>query len=89
MSQHVLVRHKVRDFDAWKKGFDAHASKRTDAGLSVRQLLRSADDANEVVIFLDAKDIARAKAFVASPDLRETMQSFGVVDKPDVYVLND
>lgn len=89
MSQYVLIRHKVRDFNAWKKGFDAHASKRVEAGLSDRQLLRNADDANEVVILLGAEDIARAKAFAASPDLRETMQSFGVLDKPDVYFLND
>jgi hypothetical protein len=89
MSHTVLIRHKVRDFNAWKLGFDAHAPKRAEAGLSNRQLLRSAEDANEVVILLDAKDLGRAQAFIASPDLRETMQSFGVADKPDVYFLNE
>ncbi len=89
MSQFVLVRHKVRDFNAWKVGFDAHAPKRAAAGLSNKQVLRSADDANEVVIVLEAGDMERAKAFIASPDLREAMQSFGLVDRPDVYFLND
>ena len=89
MSLFVLVRHKVRDFNAWKAGFDAHAPKRAAAGLSDKQLLRSADDANEVVIVLAAKDLNQAKAFIGSPDLRETMQAFGVADKPDIYFLNE
>jgi hypothetical protein len=89
MSHFVLIRHKVRDFNAWKAGFDGHAPKRIEAGLSDKQVLRSSEDSNEVVLLLEAKDLNRAKAFVASADLRETMQSFGVVDKPDVYFLND
>lgn len=88
MSQFVLIRHKVRDFNAWKKGFDAHAPKRAEAGLSDKQVLRNADDGNEVVLLFDAKDLALAKAFIASADLRETMQAFGVADKPDIYFLN-
>ena len=89
MSQFVLIRHKVRDFTAWKTGFDAHAAKRAEVGLSNKLLLRGADDANEVVILLESRDLSRAKAFAASADLRETKQSFGVVDKPDVYFLNE
>jgi hypothetical protein len=89
MAQFVMIRHKVKDFDAWKVGFDAHAGKRSEAGLSGKQLLRSSDDGNEVVILLEAKDLDRAKAFIASPDLRETMQKFGVADKPDVYFLSE
>ena len=42
----------------------------------------------ERILYLHRGQI-RAKAFVESPDLRETMQAFGVTDKPDVYFLND
>ena len=87
MAQFVMVRHKVRDFGTWKKGFDSHADKRVEAGLSVKQVLQNADDPNEVVLLLEATDLARAKAFVSSPNLREAMQSFGVADKPDIYFL--
>ena len=89
MSHFVLIRHNVRDFKAWKVGFDNHRPKRIEAGLFEKQLLRSADNGDEVVLLLEAKDLNRAKAFIASADLRETMQTFGVVDKPDVYSLND
>ena len=89
MSHFVLIRHNVRDFKAWKIGFDSHRSKRAEAGLSEKQMLRSSDNGDEVVLLLEAEDLNRAKAFIASAELRETMQTFGVVDKPDVYFLND
>ncbi len=84
----LLIRHKVRDFDTWKTGYDAHQPKRTEAGLTEKYLLRGSDDANEVVILFEAQDLNRAKAFAASADLREKMQEVGVVDKPDIYFLN-
>lgn len=87
MANFVLIRHKVRDFSEWKRGYDAHLSKRAEAGLTEKHLLRGASDPNEVVLLLEAKDHNRAKAFVESADLRETMQKVGVVDKPDVYFL--
>jgi uncharacterized protein YeaO (DUF488 family) len=88
MASFVLVRHKVRDFSEWKRGYDAHLPKRTEAGLTEKHLLRGANEPNEVVLLFEAKDQNRAKAFVESVDLRETMQKVGVVDKPDVYFLN-
>jgi hypothetical protein len=88
MANFLLVRHKVRDFSEWKRGYDSHLPKRIEAGLTEKHLLRGANDPNEVVILLEAKDLARAKAFAESPDLRETMQKVGVLDKPDIYFLN-
>jgi hypothetical protein len=87
MASFVLVRHKVRNFSEWKRGYDAHAPNRTEAGLTERQLFQVAGDPNEVVIIFETKDHGRAKAFVESVDLRETMHKVGVVDKPDVYFL--
>jgi hypothetical protein len=48
----MLVRSKVRDFKTWKPAYDAHLPARNDAGLTEKYLLRNADDANEIVIFL-------------------------------------
>ena len=89
MASYLLVRHKVRDYSEWKPGYDAHLPKRVEAGLTEKHVLRSADNSNEVVILFEAADINRAKAFAESTDLRETMQKIGVVDKPDIYFLND
>lgn len=83
----LLIRHKVRDFNTWKAGYDGHRPKRTEAGLSEKYLLHNSDDANEVVILFEAQDLSRAKTFAASADLHEKMQEVGVIDKPDIYFL--
>src|SRR5262249_18583665 len=41
---------------------------------------------NEVVILFNTDDTKRAKDFVASPDLKETMAKAGVIDKPTFYL---
>ena len=88
MASFMLVRHRVRDFSEWKRGYDAHLPKRAEAGLTEKYLLRGANDSNEVVLLFEAKDLSRAKTFAESVDLRETMQKLGVLDKPDIYFLN-
>jgi hypothetical protein len=40
-----------------------------------------------VVILFTTNDIAKAKDFVTSPDLKSTMAKAGVVDSPTVYFL--
>jgi hypothetical protein len=84
---YVLVRHKVSDFSKWKPAYDAHLPARQKAGLKEEHLLRNTDDPNEVVLLFEAKDIEKAKEFASSADLREAMQSAGMVDKPDIYFL--
>jgi hypothetical protein len=86
---YVLIRHKVADFAKWKPVYDAHASARTDAGLDEEHLLRNSDNSNEVILLFSARDVARAKQFAASDDLRQRMQEAGVSDKPDIYFLSD
>jgi hypothetical protein len=88
MNGFMLIRHKVEDFATWKEGYDAHAPKRAEAGLTEKYLLRSVQAPNEVVILFEAQDVHRAQAFAESADLRETMQGLGVIDKPDIYFLN-
>ena len=87
MANFLLIRHKVRNFKSWKRGYDAHRPSRVAAGLTQKSLLRSVADPNEVVVLFAVKDLRKARAFVASDDLRETMQRVGVVDAPDVYFL--
>lgn len=84
----MLIRHKVKNFTTWKEGYDGHAPKRADAGLTEKYLLRGTHAPNEVVILFEAGDIDRAQAFAASADLRETMQGLGVIDTPDIYFLD-
>jgi hypothetical protein len=84
---HVLIRSKVQDFAKWKIVYDSHLATRKTVGLTERQLLRNADNPNEVVLLFEASDLSKARAFASSTDLRQKMQEAGVVDKPDIYFL--
>ena len=89
MLNYILVRHKVKDFATWKRVYDTHLPKRTEAGLTERYLLRGVDKHDEVIILFETKDIVRAKKFTESEDLRVTMEKAGVIDKPDIYFLSE
>ena len=52
MASYLLVRHKVRDFSEWKRGYDAHLPKRVEASLTEKHLLRSDNEPNEVILLL-------------------------------------
>ncbi len=83
----LIIRHKVRDYPAWRKVFDAHNGVRTSAGLTNPRVFRSAEDASELVVLLDFKDAGSAKEFGASPDLKAKMADAGVVEAPTVFFL--
>jgi len=85
---HLLVRHNVADFAKWKPVYDAHLTARQNAGLREKNLLRSVDNPNEVVLLFKAEDLRRAQAFTESSDLRDAMQKAGVVGKPDILFLS-
>ena len=84
---HMLVRHKVADFAKWKPVYDDHLPARQKAGLKEVHLLRNIENPNEVILLFSVEDPDKAKAFAASDDLRQVMQTAGVTDKPDVYFL--
>ena len=86
---YVLVRHKVEDFRTWKTVYDAHAPARMRAGLKEIHLLRNIENPHEVILLFEASDMTKAHQFLASSDLRETMQKACVTDKPDLYFLED
>ena len=69
--------HKVRDFAAWKSAFDDHLSTQTAAGMTNGRVFQSADDPNAVTILFDVADIAHAKEFVGSADLKSAMEGAG------------
>ena len=89
MSNFMLVRHKVRDFSEWKRGYDAHLPERKEAGLAEKRLFHDAKDPNEVIVLFEARDLDRAKSFADSANLKDTMKKSGVVDKPEIHFLRE
>lgn len=86
---HVIIRHKVSDFSKWKVVYDAHLSRRMAAGETGYRIFQSIDDPRDVTLLSDWDSMEFARRFMASADLREAMQSAGVVGEADVNYVQD
>jgi len=78
----LMVTHRVKDWDAWKKEFDSHKSARIDAGLVDRGVGYSVDDNHLVTIVFTVTDKKKAADFLKSRDLKDKMAAGGVVGQP-------
>ena len=80
--------HKVKDWDAFKNEFDKHKQVRLDAGLIDRVIGHAIDDTHQAVLVFAVTDIAKAKAFLQSADLKDKMEKAGVEGKPTSFFYN-
>ncbi len=85
----VIVRHKVRDFNAWRPFFVGDAKRQRDAGLTSWRLLRNKQDNSELVIIFECEDLDKAKPVFSDPALGEVMRKAGVLDQPTVFFLEE
>jgi quinol monooxygenase YgiN len=75
--------YHVKDYDAWLKAFDAEgAAARAENGIIDRGIARDFYDPNMVYIVSDVSDMKKAKARVASPELKKIMADAGVDTPP-------
>lgn len=84
---YLLVRHKVKEFQEWKRVFDAHKEAQRQAGLRIEKVMRNLYEPNEVFLLFEVTDLAKARGFVFSPQVPDARADSGVVDKPDIYFL--
>ena len=83
----MVIRHKVRDYDAWRPVYDAHEPSRTGAGVTNGRIYRKAEDPNDILGVFDIADVAKTRAWTEGADLRAAMEKSGVVSKPVIYFL--
>jgi phenylpyruvate tautomerase PptA (4-oxalocrotonate tautomerase family) len=82
---HIIIHHKVKDYNAWRPGYDAHEKSRLAAGITNARVFRSAEDPNDLVILADVIDESKARSWTASEDLKSAMQAAGVIGPPFIH----
>jgi len=88
--QWVTITHKVKDFDAWVKGYDAEGvAKRKSVGEVDLAIGRGIDDPNLVQVVFDITDLAKAKADIFSEGKKKLMMDAGVIGKPTIRFYTD
>ena len=83
INDRILVKHKVKDFDAWLKVYDDEGmDKRKSFGLVDRALARGMDDPNIVYIVFAVSDWDKANTRMQSEELKKLMTDAGVEGPP-------
>jgi len=90
----VIVRHQVKDFDFWYKGYQ-HASGGThhhpDRGYtpSRRSVHRVPGEPAAALVVHAASKVSKAPAFMETQNMRDRMEAGGVIGTPEIWYGTD
>jgi len=81
----LFVRHKVKDYGAWKTAYDAFDAERKTMGVKAHGVFQAEDNPNDVTVYHEFASMEDAKTFTGSARLKEVMKSAGVEGAPDMW----
>src|SRR5690242_9107694 len=82
--ENLTIHLKVKDYATWRAGYDRHEKSRLSAGITNGRVFCRVEDPNDVVVLQDVADVAKARIWVASDDLKAAMQKSGVIGTPSI-----
>ena len=83
-NENLTIHLKVKDYAKWRTGYDGREKSRVSAGITNSRVFRRAEDQNDVVILQDAADVAKARTWLASDEMKAAMEKGGVVGSPNI-----
>ena len=83
-NENLTIHLKVKDYTAWRTGYDGREKSRGSAGITNGRVFRNAQDQNDVVILQDVADVAKARSWLGSDEMKAAMQQSGVVGSPTI-----
>jgi quinol monooxygenase YgiN len=82
----LFVHHEVTDYAAWRKSYDAFQPTVRKMGATAQAVYQATDNPNDVIVTHDFASAEKAKALLASAELKAAMQSAGVKGQPQVWI---
>ena len=83
----IATQITIGDYAKWRAGFDKAAPFREKAGMKNVQVYRDVDNPTAALVWSEVDDIAKARAILDSPELRNAMLEAGVVGAPKIHVI--
>ncbi len=74
----TFVRHRVADYDAWRRVYDSVADMQRAGGVTAQAVYRLADDPNTVAVMHRFESADAARAFFDDPEVRAAVAGSGV-----------
>jgi len=82
--ENLTIQLKVKDFNAWRTSYNGREQNRVSAGITNGRVFRNAEDQNDVIILQDVADVAKARTWLSSAEMKTTMEKSGVVGSPSI-----
>jgi hypothetical protein len=85
----LSLRHRVRDFDSWKRVFDERLDARLKGKVTSHRLTRSTTDPQEVEVVMEFASRADAEAYrdyMEQPQTREALARAGVEEHAPMWI---
>jgi quinol monooxygenase YgiN len=82
----AVISIQVKDYAAWRKGWEAGASIRAQYGVAGAEAFQDPDDANKVTVIDRYRDLDTLKRFLSSPELAAAQAKAGVLGAPTIIV---
>jgi hypothetical protein len=83
-NENLTIHLKVKDYATWRTGYDGGEKNRSSAGITNGRVFRNAQDPTDVVILQAVADVAKARTWLGSDDLKAQMEKSGVIGSPNV-----
>ena len=78
-NENLTLHFKVKDFNAWQTSYNGNEKNRASAGITKSKVFRSSDDPNDVLILQDVADVAKARTWYGSSEMKTLMEKSGVL----------
>src|SRR6202048_2223308 len=83
-NENITIHLKVKDYAIWRTGYNGREKSRVSAGITNGRVFRRVEDQNDVVILQDVADVATARSWLASDEMKAAMDKGGVVGSPNI-----
>jgi hypothetical protein len=80
----IIVTHRVESFETWRAAYDDFDDHRKQIGIVGHAVNQELGNPNQVIVYHQANDLESLRSFVESAELKQRMQSAGVIGTPDV-----
>lgn len=85
----TIIRHKVKDYIAWRKVFDEYETMRKAGGEQGATVVQVVGDPNDVIVINTWRSMDAAETFLANSELKIAMEKAGVEGKPEFIYGNN
>ena len=89
MAATLFVRHKVNNYDHWKRGYDAFTPVRNQSSVTAASVHRDAQDPTVIIVTHQFTDADAMMKFANSDELKSAMANAGVIGIPEIWFGED